>query len=428
VPDDDKQPDETRPAAPPEGSEIGEEKDEAADAEQGDKFRPEAIAERVGNIGEETELDRVAREEEAKLTARKKAAKKEKKSALESAASKRLARIGEGKVKRPSAPGVRAGSAAMDGDPLLDRTVRLSEWIQKNQQTFGAVVGVALLGGLGLFGYSYWQNKRNADASALLAAAMADEHGAVAPSKDDDDEETKPAALYPTFATAAERRDAALAAYRKVESRYAGTGAAILARLSEAGLLLDKGDAQGALAAYEDVKASPLAMADAQVRGRALEGMGFAYELLAQTDAAGKDKHLDDALGVYRQLEQFDLKGMKELGMFHEARVLQAKGDKAKAIEVLKDLQKRVSEPGESHPFPYLQAVAEEKLRDLDPSALPPKAPPSSMMGGGGMGGPGGPDMSDPRVQEMWRQIQERMRQQGGGGEPIPVPGGPPPP
>jgi hypothetical protein len=313
----------------------------------------------------------------------------------------------------------------MDSDPLLDRTVRLGEWIQKNQQVFGAIVGVALLAGIGLFGYTYWQNKRNSDASALLATAMADEHGTIA-AKDEDDDDAKPAGLYPSFKTAEERRDAAIAGYRKVESSYAGTGAAILARLSEAGLLLDKGDAQGALGAYEDVKGSPLALADAQVRGRALEGMGFAYELRAQTDAAGKDKHLDDALGAFKQLEQIDLKGFKELGMFHEARVLEAKGDKAKAIELLKDVQKRVTEPGEGQRFAYLQTVAEDRLRDLDPSALPPKAPP--MMGGGHGGtGPGGLDMSDPRVQEMMRKFEEQMKQQGGGAPPpIPAPGGQP--
>src|SRR6185437_8323742 len=113
----------------------------------------------------------------------------------------------------------------------------------------------------------------------------------------------------------------------------------ILARLAEASLLLDAGDAKGASAAYEDVKASALGQADGEVRGRALEGLGFA-----------------------------------ELGKYHQARVALAKGDKAKAIELLKDVQKQVSEPGESHPFSYLQFVVEDRLRELDPTALPPKA------------------------------------------------------
>jgi hypothetical protein len=429
VPDDEKQPDDDK-TKPEDGGDA-----EAAPAEEegaaagGDKFRPEAIAERVDAIGEETDIDRLAREEEAKLTERKKKAKKGKKGGLESAASKRLARIGEGKVKRPST-GRAASGQSMEADPLLDRTVRLGEWLKEHQQVFGAIVAAALLTGGGLLGWTYWQNKRDADASALLATGFADERGAVA-NKDDDEEEEdgKQASLYPTFKTAAERREAALAAYRKVEAKYAGTGAAILARLSEAGVLLDQGDAKGARGAYEDVKASPLASADAQVRGRALEGIGFADELLAQTEPDAKDKHLDAALSAYKQLEQIDLKGFKELGMYHEARVVQAKGDKAKAVELLKDVAKRVSEPGESHPFAYLQSVAEDRLRDLDPSALPPKptgGPMGGPMGGGpgGPGGKGGPDMNDPRVREIMRQLEEQMKQKGGGqGLPLPIPG-----
>ena len=73
-------------------------------------------------IGEETEIDRIAREEEQKLLERKKG-KKGKKGGLEAAASKRLAKIGEGKVKRPSVDGGRRASTP-DADPLLERTAR----------------------------------------------------------------------------------------------------------------------------------------------------------------------------------------------------------------------------------------------------------------------------------------------------------------
>ena len=122
---------------------------------------------------------------------------------------------------------------------------------------------------------------------------------------------------------------------------------------------------------------------------------------LAQNDAAAADKHLDDALAAYKQLEQLDVGGFKELGMYHQARVLQAKGDKQKAIELLKDVHKRVTEPGEKHPFSYLEFVVEDRLRALDPTALPPKAPK--------MGGPGGNiDMSNPEIQELLKKLQQQ--------------------
>jgi hypothetical protein len=414
VPDDEQKHDETKPeeapaADAPEKQAEAPAKDEAK-AKAG--FRPEDIAARVASMGEETELDRIAREEEGKLLERKKGKKGKK--GLDAAASKRLAKIGEVKVKRPSS--AVADAVAPEADPLLERAARLTKWIKGHRQTFGGIVAVALLGVGGALGYVYWQNKHDADASALLAQAYADEHGHVSDKEDEDDDETKARQLYPTFKSAAARRDAALAKYRQVQSKFSGTGAAILARLGEAGLLLDAGDAKGAIAAYDDVKASALAQADAEVRGRAFEGIGFAHELLATTDEAGKDKHLDDAIAAFKLLEQVDMKGFKELGQYHQARVLQAKGDKAKAVELLKDVQKRVSEPGESHPYAYLEAVVEDRLRALDPTALPPKAP--KMTGPGSAGG--GLDMNDPQIQQLLKQLQQQQQQSGGGAPPPP--------
>jgi hypothetical protein len=420
VPDDEQKHDEPKPAEPSEAhapEKPEPEKEEEPKAPE-DRFRPEAIAARVASLGEETDLDRIAREEEKKLLERKKGKKGKK--GLEAAASKRLAKIGEVKVKRPGA--LAADAVSPDADPLLERVTRLGKWIRGHRQTFGGIVAVALLGVGGAFGYAYWQNKHDADASALLAQAYADEHGHVSDKEDDDDDDTKSRQLYPTFKSAAERRDAALAKYRQVESKFSGTGAAYLARLGEAALLLDAGDAKGAIAAYDDVKGSAFAAADAEVRGRAIEGIGFAHELLAATDEANKDKHFDDALGAFKQLEQVDMKGFKELGQYHQARVLQAKGDKAKAVELLKDVQKKVSEPGESHPYSYLEVVVEDRLRALDPTALPPK--PSRMGPGGGGQGPGGLDMNDPQIQELLRQLQQQQ-QQNGGGAPVPLPAPP---
>lgn len=414
MPDDEQNKDEPKPAEPAEADAPKAEPHEAEAKEAAsdeDRFRPEAIAARVDNIGQEDDLERLARQEEQKLQERKKGKKGKK--GLEAAASKRLAKIGEVRVKRPGA--LSPDEVAPEADPLLERAARATKWIKEHRQTFGGIVAVALLGVGGALGYTYWQNKHEADASAVLAQAFADEHGKVSDKEEDDEDEGKTRQLYPTFKTAGERRDAALAKYREVESKFAGTGAAILAKLGEAGLLLDAGDAKGAIGAYEDVKGSALAQADGEVRGRAIEGIGFAHELQAQSDEAGKDKHLDDALAAFKQLEGVDMKGFKELGQYHQARVLLAKGDKAKAIELLKDVHKKVTEPGESHPYAYLEYVVEDRLRALDPTALPPKAP--------RMGGPGGNiDTSDPQIQELLKQLQQQAQQNGGGGPNVPLP------
>jgi hypothetical protein len=407
VPDDEQKTDDKKPdpKAGEAGSADGSGEGAAGSAPEEDKFRPEAIAARIERIGEETELDRVANEEEKKLLERKKTQKKK---GLEAAASRRLAKIGEGAVKRPSA----LGAVNPDADPLLERAARASKWIKEHRQQFSAIAVVAVLGAAGFAGYTYWQDKRNGQASALLAQALSDQHGFVSDKESDDDDDAKPRQLYPTFKSAGERRDAALAKYRAVEGKYPGTGAAMLAQLAEGSLLLDAGDAKGAAAAYQAVKDSPLGQADGEVRGRALEGLGFADELLAESDAANKDKHLADALGEFEKLEHVDVNGFKELGLYHQARVQEAKGDKAKAIDLLKDVQKRVTEPGQTHPFSYLEFVVEDRLRELDPTALPPKAP-KSMMGAGGPGraagaGPGGLDMNDPQIQKLIEQMKQR--------------------
>ena len=94
MPDDERKHDDATPDA---GADAP-----ASPEQPADKFRPEAIAARIDAIGEETELDRLARIEERRSSSSARKGKKGKKG-LESAASKRLAKIGEGNVKRPGA-------------------------------------------------------------------------------------------------------------------------------------------------------------------------------------------------------------------------------------------------------------------------------------------------------------------------------------
>jgi hypothetical protein len=87
-----------------------------------DKFGPEAMAARIEKMGEESEADKTAREEEQKLIQRR---KQQKKSGLEAAASKRLAKIGETTVKRPS---------ALSADPGLDRAAKFTKWVGRTDR------------------------------------------------------------------------------------------------------------------------------------------------------------------------------------------------------------------------------------------------------------------------------------------------------
>ncbi|MBX3231503.1 MAG: hypothetical protein KIT84_24260 [Labilithrix sp.] len=360
-------------------SEAAESAD-AAEEEDDDVANPAAIARRVAALGADDEAEALAREEERKLAERRAAKKKGKKTGLEAAASKKLAKIGtRAEPKRPVA-------LAADADPLIERTAKLSDWAKKNQkavQVFGALLTVALLG---IAGFLYYQDKRETEASVVLTKAIEVQRARIGEPKKDDDEEEHHETYYKTYD---DRRAAALTHYREVGSKFPGTGAAILARLAEGSLLLDKKEADNALAAFNDVKGTALAAADVEVKGRALEGVGFAYELKALQTPAEKDKHLDAALAAFKELENAEVKGFKEPAMYHQARVLMAKGDKTKAKELLLSLKERLDKsedpiaPGLPQPttYPYLKDIAMDRLREIDPSAAPKARAPS--MGGG---------------------------------------------
>ncbi len=351
-----------------EASDEEEESDEDEEEEEEDvEASPEAIAKRVEALGEEDEVERIARDEERKLAERRRKLKKRGgKSGLALAASKRLKKIGRNAVATKTKRRVPAAVEA--ADPLLERTAKLGDWAKKNAKTVWTIVGIAVAAGVAFMGYNFYEHKRAQDASTELAAAIKDEHAKIGePPKDDDDDTDR------YYKTVEDRREAALSKYRNVATKFSGTGAATLARLGEGSLLLDKRDWEGAAAAFEEVKGSPLAIADAEVKGRALEGLGFAREIQAQMKPEAKDKALDDALASFKALEATDVAGFKELGMYHQARVLEAKGDLEKAKEMLHQLHDRFAQPDHGHQMDIIGIATDDRLRRLDPSALPPK-------------------------------------------------------
>jgi hypothetical protein len=400
-----------QPSDPEEG-----EDDEEGEEEQ-DLASPEAIARRVAVFGEEDEVERFARDEEAKLAARRKAQRKGKKKAgLEAAASKRLAKIGAKATVKRALPTV------AEGDAFIDRAVKIGDWAKQNEGLVSAIVGGAIIAALGAGIYVYVEKRHETQASVKLVKALEDEQGRIGdPDKEDEDGRTHDPRL--VFKTVEDRREAAVHAYRDVASKFKGTGAATLARLAEGSLLLDKHDVAGAKSAFQDVRDSPLAKADAEVRGRALESLGFAYELEADGTSPAppgdaRSAALEECSKIFRELENTDTKGFKELGMYHQARIFEKQGDKSKAIEMLKKLHERLTQAGDNHAFVYLEYVTDERLRALDPTALPPKA-------AGQLGGPGQNQLSQAQLRRMIEQAKKGQGKTPGGGPagpPIPQP------
>jgi hypothetical protein len=376
--------------------ELAETKDETETEETAEAPNVEDIAKRVAAMDEGDELERIAREEEAKLAARR---RKErgggKKKGLQASASKRLAKIGEkAKPKRELPDAVEAA------DPLIERTRAAADWARKNKNLVQGLIVAAVLGAVAFGAYLYFDRKKAIEASVALAQAVADERGVIGdPEKEDED------AIHekvPMFKTPDDRREAALAKYRDVETKFKGTGASYLARLGEGALLLDKRDPDGAIAAFQDVLASSLAKADTEVRGRALESLGFAYEMKGD---------YDKALEQYKQLEASDVLGFKQMAPYNEARCYQLKGDKAKAIELLKALREDLMRSTDARLFSALRELAEDRLRQLDPTSVPPKR--AQLSAGGGQISP---EMLDKLPPELRERVLHNLSGGGGGG------------
>jgi hypothetical protein len=264
----------------------------------------------------------------------------------------------------------------MVDDALARATSGTMKWLRKNLAAIQWVAFAGIVVTAGALTWNWRVEKKAGSVSALLASAISAEHGRVMAEdkRSDDEKEFDSAKIYKT---PEERADAALASYEKVVAEEPGSGPAILAALGEAGVLLEKRDWQKALDQYGVVLASKLAAADSDVRGRALEGSGFAKE--GKGDLAG-------ALASFKDMQAIEAKGFKELGQYHEARVLAAQGNKDKAKELLKSVREKlqVPAPDGSKPFKFLEAMVDRKLAELDPTAVPKtSAAPAPGPGGG---------------------------------------------
>jgi len=327
--------------------------------------------------------------------------------ALAAAASRKLAGISE-QPARPSAP---ARARLLGEDAVTERAERILAWLRKHRRTLGLTL-VAATAALGVMAALWARHTRTREAASIaFTDALATQEGEIGDSSKAEKGRPKPAY---TFASTEARSDALLAKYDQVAGTYPKTAAGYLASLNAAAVRLDKGDLDGAANGFNQAKVSPLAKVDVDVRARALEGIGFVEELRAAANPGGRDAHLEKALAAFRELENTDTQGLKELGMIHQARVFEAKGDIEKAKELLKALHERLSKPPLSALMTTLTELTDDRLRRLDPTAVPPK--PNANYGGGmgGMGGLGGANMNDPQM----RKLIEQLKAQQGAGTP----------
>ncbi len=261
-------------------------------------------------------------------------------------------------VRRDEPQGLTAGELV---DDAFARGVHgLGKWAQSNAGVLALLVGVSVLGGVGWLVHLVWSGSKAEAATELLVTAVTADKAQIdpdgkKPANDDPD---------PTYKSREARATAALAAYARVTEREKGTGAAILARLGAAGALLDLERWDDAAAAYREVRVSTLAAADADVRCRALEGQGFAAEGKGQAAEAAQ---------FFKELESQGVRGFVDLGRYHQARLLAAKGDVEGAKALIKKARESVQKAEVRAGTQYLMEALSDLERKVDPSAAPPK-------------------------------------------------------
>ncbi|WP_438001863.1 tetratricopeptide repeat protein [Sorangium sp. So ce185] len=395
---------EAAPARPPRGAPVRE-----AGADESDDEAAQRVAEALG-VGEPEEAPPAeAASDEAAPAAPNRAARRrdeatarrrKKKAAGEELPKDKNARAKELLARRREQAAGRRPVQLLPGEMVEDALSRMTtgagRWIKKNFHVvqWGVLAALVATGGV-LFYLSRTEKKDAVSTSALMSAVAADRGRVLA--EDTRSEEEKEFDVTRTFKSAGERSDTALAAYNKVIDDHGGSGAALLAKLGQAGVLLDKKDYDRALEAYSAVVSSPLAGADPDVKGRAIEGIGFARE--------GKGD-LDGALASFKELEAIDMKGYKELALYHQARIHLAKGDSEKAKELLKSAHEKLQAPStEGRSFQFLEAVVEEMLRKIDPAAVPPRA---------AFGGPKGQTMTPEEIEQLLRRARENAEKKAG--------------
>lgn len=224
-------------------------------------------------------------------------------------------------------------------DDLFVRTTHAATvWLRGNFKWLQWVVIVGVTAGLGTQTYRYVSKSKAAKSTDALAVGLNAETGTVRPASTDESKSLSPELEQldprPVYDSESAKLTAAEQGYRKAITSYGASGAGLLARLGLAGVLYDQQKWDEALEQYRAVRASELAKKDPDVLGRCLEGIGLSLE--------GKGDR-EGALQAFRELtNQEGAPSLATLGLYHQARILVAQGQKDKAKELLGKAKERL--------------------------------------------------------------------------------------
>jgi tetratricopeptide (TPR) repeat protein len=239
------------------------------------------------------------------------------------------------KRERAEASAVGLDAGEMVDDALLRFTEKFGRVARRYSNVLQLVVGVGVIGWLGYQVYSWRHAVTSAEVSDALFDAVSTEHGRIGDPK----EQGKPNANgvvdpTPIFSTDAERLQAALVAYEKAASVRPGTTGSALAQLGRAGVLLELGKTDEAVAAFGEIASTSAAADSPEVLGNALEGRGLAFEAKKDLPAANQ---------AFEELGK--VPGFEERALYQQARIKHLLGDIPAAKSLLNALFKNLGPP-----------------------------------------------------------------------------------
>jgi tetratricopeptide (TPR) repeat protein len=256
--------------------------------------------------------------------------------------------------------GLDAGERVDDAfSRFFDTSLR---WIKEHFNVVQWLIVASIAAWIGSQIYTWRSEKAAAKVSDSLAVAIEAEQAKIGASDQEGKRDSRGELdTRRAFATDADRLKAAEDLYRKVVGKADTAGS--LAKLGLAGVLYDQGKYDDAKNLYSEVSSSELAKLDPDARGRSLEGVGLCLEAKGDKDAA---------LKKFGELENADVPGFKELALYHEARILHAKGDEAAAKEKLVKVTEKLAKESSADGPSYLSLASRDLLERIDPKAVPP--------------------------------------------------------
>ena len=248
----------------------------------------------------------------------------------------------------------------MVDDALARGTQAVTGWLKRHFNKLQWVVVAVAVGGIGSQIYKSRVHKTEAKATDALMAGVLAELGRVGT---DDEGAPEPSTMIadprPHFADDAARLKTAEERFRAADG---SPTLKTLAELGLAGVLFDAGKTKDALAAYRQVHDSALAKTDTDVRLRSAEGAALAEEALGNKDGAKKG---------FKELESSEVPAFVSLGLYHQARLAFAAGEREPAKELLKKVIDKAGPPSPDVPPGFAVSAARELLATIDPNAVP---------------------------------------------------------